>query len=264
MKKSISTFIFIAALLGCVSIAQAQRPTSGGRPAPAGDWNISVGGGMLVKPTYEGSSDYDFWPIPYFDIRYKESFFFSPWQGIGYQTKTEDGLSYGLALGFDFGRDEEDGDILQGLDDIDFGFLANLKVGYEMGGLNWGLAYKQEMSGVHGGYELEASVSKRLFLRSWKSMLNLSLSATYANEDYLNTYFGISPAEAVRTGFSSYELDGGLKAVTVSGMLVRQINQDWSIVGIANFGRFSSDISDSPIIESENKFFGGFFFVRAL
>lgn len=256
MMKAFLTSLTVLFLL--VSSLTAQRPQQ-----PEG-WSYSLGMGALVKPKYDGGSDYDFWPIPYFDVKYGESFFFSPAQGLGYRVEAGEGFNFTVAAGFDFGRDEEDGDLLRGMGDIDFGILGLAKLGYEWGQNFAQVEYGHEVSGVHGGFEVKSSFGRKFMIRDWKSIITLSAFTTYSSEDYLNTYFGVDFQQSLSSGHSTTQFEAGLKDVGVSLNWIRPINDRWSFVGIANYSKFLGDIPDSPIVESDNQFFGGFFFVRSM
>ncbi len=248
------------------SFATAQDGPGAGRP-PAGqaqgDWNNQLGIGALFKPKYEGSANYDVWPIPYFEFEYKKTLFISPYRGIGYKSNAETGLNYQFGIGFDFGRDEEDGDLLVGMGDIDFSGVLRGKISYDLGSVELGLGLNKAVTGAHDGYELQASVGKSHFVRSWKTLIRWSLSATFSSEDYLQTYFGVTPAQSLTSGHPVYQMEGGLKEIGLSTMMIRRLNQRWSLLFLANYGKFVGDVADSPVIESEHRMFGGVFAVRS-
>ncbi|MEQ9824889.1 MAG: MipA/OmpV family protein [Puniceicoccaceae bacterium] len=242
--------------------SHAQQGRPGAESASTVDWSGQYGGGVMVKPKYEGSASYDVWPIPYFDLKYKESFYLSPYRGIGYESETEGGLRYGVGIGFDFGRDEEDGDRLTGMGDVDFSGLLRLGVEFDVGAATVGLDLRQAVTGEHSGYELQASLGKSHFIRQWKTLVRVSLNATYGSEDYLQTYFGVTPEQSLRSGNPVYELDSGMREVGVSTLIVHSLSKDWSILFLANYGKFIADVADSPLMEADDRFFGGAFVVR--
>ena len=250
---------FILALAPSVLFAQGRPPAS----QPEGDWKSQLGLGVLFKPKYEGSSNYDVWPIPYFEFEYKRHLYISPYRGIGYKSKLSDGFSYDLGVGFDFGRDEEDGDLLLGMGDIDFSGALRAGLSYDFGSAELGVRMKKAVTGAHDGYELEASLGRSFFVREWKTMFRFALNATYASEDYLQTYFGVNAAQSLSSGHPVYAMDAGLKEVGVSTMIIRRLNPQWSLLFLANYGKFVGDVADSPVVESSNRMFGGMFMVRS-
>lgn len=261
LKTKISILCFLMAAVPSLSLLGQGRPAASGQPE--GDWKSQLGLGVLFKPQYEGSADYDVWPIPYFEFEYKNSIYINPVRGIGYKLETDNGFGYDLGLGFDFGRDEEDGDLLQGMGDIDFSGVLRGGLTYDFGPADIGLSINKAVTGAHDGYEVEASLGKSFFIREWRTMLRFRLEATFSSDDYLQTYFGVTPAQAMTSGNPIYEIEGGLKEVGVSTLIIRPINQQWSLLFLATFGRFVGDVADSPIVESSNRMAGGLFMVRS-
>jgi MipA family protein len=247
--------LFLAVLTPLIGFA--QRPDL----AEKKDLTYSLGAGLLIKPTYQGSDEYDFWPVPYFELRYQDWLVVSPWQGV--QLKQTNGpWNYGLSFGFDFGRDEDDGEQLRGMGDIRTGFTLSPEIGYDAGWAQFGLRSRHEITGVHGGFELEASVGKRWFFREYRTLWIQSLTLTYADQNYLNTYFGVDEPQSERSGYATYTLESGIKSYGLSTTLIRTLTKNSSIVAIMRLERFADDVRASPVVASSFRAFGGIFWVR--
>ena len=259
MASKILTTSLLFSVITSLAFSQGRPPEA----QPQGDWKTQLGIGTMIKPKYEGSSNYDVWPIPFFDFEYKESLYISPYRGIGYKIDSDSGFSTNIGLGFDFGRDEEDGDLLVGMGDIDFSGGLRVGVDYDFGALQAGLSLSKAVTGAHDGYEAEATLGKSWFVRSWKSLVRVKLSATFSSEEYMQTYFGVDAMQSQSSGHPVYLLDGGLKDVGVSTTIIRRINPRWSLLFLVNYSKFVGDVVDSPVVESDHQFFGGVFAVRS-
>jgi MipA family protein len=260
-KGTLSLVLAAIFMISWNSDGFAQRPMdSAGK-----DWVVSLGAGVLAKPKYAGSGDYDIWPIPYFDVRYKRDFYFNPWQGLGWEKKESSGWNYGLGVGVDFGRDEKDSPLLQGLGDIDTSVLAKAKVGYAWN-RNWetGLDLKQDVSGNGGGSEVGVSLGYRKFFKESKVMASLAVEATWANGERMNRDFGISRSQSLRSGLPEYAVGGGVRDVGVSMRLIRTLSDRWTLLTLLRAGILQGEAADSPVVESEEQIFGGIFLVRSL
>ena len=147
--------------------------------------------------------------------------------------------------------------------DIDFSGALRAGVTYDFGPADIGLTLQKAVTGAHDGYELKASLGKSYFVREWKTLFRFGLNVTFSSEDYLQTYFGVNQAQSLNSGHPVYNLDSGVKEVGVSSMIVRSINPQWSLLFLANYGKFVGDVVDSPVVESSNRMFGGVFMVRS-
>jgi outer membrane scaffolding protein for murein synthesis (MipA/OmpV family) len=84
--------------------------------------------------------------------------------------------------------------------------------------------------------------------------------ATYANDDYMETYFGVSAGDAARSGLNRYNADGGMKDYGIDLGLNWNFASSWDLRGIARINQLVGDADDgSPVVDegSETQFFGG-------
>jgi outer membrane protein len=252
--KSLSVCFFLIAVIGL----QAQ-------PAPRSNgssWSQSIGAGMLVKPEYKGSSDYEFWPVPYYSLRYKDWLRLTPWEGLQIHKKQGDWV-YSASIAADFGRDEDDNEALKGMGDIDTGFPLSLGMSHEFAWFEAGIKASYELSGIHDGYEWEGFLQKNWRLPSISSMLQLKLALRFADENALGSAFGVSQAQSIASGHPVYTPRSGLQSTDLSGMWIRTLNPRWSLVLMTRVQYWSDEVAESPIVESDASFFSGCFLVRS-
>lgn len=217
------------------------------------DFHVTVGAGVATIPQYPGADDSEEFLFPYFDISYKDRLFINFWNGIGGYAYRDPNWDLGISIKGSMGRSNEDIAYLNGSGEIDpavmLGGFADYK--WILGGgaaIHAGLGFYHDISGAHEGYTTTAKlgyhtpIGERFFLRS-------QVSTTYASEDYMQTYFGISRFQSGRSGLAYYEADAGMRDVSFSLMGSYQWTQHWSIFGVGEYEAFIGDVEDSPIVQ---------------
>ena len=121
LARTLAALTVLAAALGGPA-AHAQ----GGPPVKA--WAITVGAAPLVGPAFVGSDDIALSLFPDFRVNYKDQFFLSIPDGLGYNVVNTRQWKVGPLVKIRFGRDEKGGgnpflivgesDDLQGLGDV--------------------------------------------------------------------------------------------------------------------------------------------------
>ncbi|QJE73096.1 MipA/OmpV family protein [Aerophototrophica crusticola] len=230
-----------------------------GGPPPKEGWNARVGLLGLVLPEYEGADEYEVKPVPDLEITYGETFFLDR-RGLGVNVLNTRSLTAGVSLNYDGGREENDNDALRGLGDVDGTMVGTAFAEYRIGQVGLGLDVTGDLLGDgHDG--VTATVSAIYQARPTDDlMLFAGPSATWASKDYMRSYFGITPAQAERSGRPVYETDSGFKDVAFTVFGIYSLTEDWALTGIAGYKRLLGDAKDSPIVDrdgSADQFFGG-------
>jgi MipA family protein len=226
----------------------------GGGAAPADDWAITgltVGGIMVVKPKYEGSSDYEVRGFPYIlpDFAGGGPSFLNQIDArdlddVRFELIDRNGFIAGPVVGYSLGRDEKDGDLLRGLGDIDGGLVAGGFVGYRWGIFQVDAAYRHFFDDSEG-YLIDFDAKVERPIREHVTFTG-SIGATYADENYMDTYFG-TPGFAADSGFKDVHVEVGLKA---------ELDAHWTVRTSLQYSRLLNDAADSPIVEDENQWQG--------
>lgn len=68
------------------------------------DWQVRLGAAAMVRPRYDGSSEYIFVGGPSIDIRYRDLAFATIGEGIGVNVLRGKNWRAGIALSYNFGR----------------------------------------------------------------------------------------------------------------------------------------------------------------
>ncbi len=228
-----------------------------------GDWDVTVGAGALFAPEYEGSDEYEVRALPFVDVEYKDRVRFNVVDGLQVSAFKTDNIDLGVGLSADFGRDDSDGDRLNGIGDIDPAIEAHLfaKVKHER--VDASITIAQDTGLTDDGHDgttidLQAGyaipVSQKLFVRP-------SLSTTWASDRYMESYFGISNAQAAnsRAGLRQFSTESGFKDITGNVLGVYRLNENWSVNGLGRVTQLLGDAADSPIVEDETQLMLGSF-----
>ena len=259
---------FIAALMlgfGAAGFASAADMGGYKDDSAGSDWGVGtvkVGGIVGVMPTYEGSDEYEVFGFPYiFPIFSGGSGFFGKIDARGlddvrFRLIDSDGFIAGPLAGYDLGRDESDGVLLAGLGDLDGGFVGGGFVGYGYGPLLFDVSYHHYFSDADGfqirfGAELERNVSEY-------TKVTTRVGATYADESYMQNSFGVTAAQAANPSavVSAFDADAGFKDVHAQIGVETALDERWTLSGSVRYSRLIGDAADSPIVESEDQFFG--------
>ena len=233
---------------GTQSAQAADEDNSTSEQAPS-KWSIIIGGGGAYMPDYEGSDDYELQPFPFASVVY-DDFVFLSGPSVGVYLLNYEGFKAGPIARYSFGRDEDDNHALDGLGDVDDSIEVGGLLKYEIGIWSAGLTVTQDVAGGHEGLLAEATTGIAVPLTD-DLRSSLEASATWADSNYMETYFGISPGQAARSGYDVYDADGGFKDVGVTLGLDYMFTERIGIGGRAQYKRLLGDAADSPIVDDE-------------
>ncbi|MBB6249918.1 MipA/OmpV family protein [Nitrospirillum iridis] len=215
-------------------------------------WDITVGGGVALRPTFEGSDRYQASPVPLFTVRYDDMIAVGP-EGLSAYWH-QGNFRVGAALTFDPGRDDSKGngifntgdDRLKGLGNIDSS--AGIKVfgAYQLGRVSLDAAVTKYTGDQNDGIVLTTGMGLPLKLAD-RLMLTPHLGATWANDSYMQTYFGVTPAQAAKSRFTAFNAGSGFKDVSAGVLAVYRFDEHWFVTGDVTGKRLLGDAADSPI-----------------
>ncbi len=231
---------------GAVSLAAAQAP------APQ-DWRFKIGAGAMLGPDYEGSDDYDITPIPDIEINYRDSLLLKN-TSLSYNAmRAIDPASawrFGPRVRYAFGRDQDDNAALRDLGDVDGSVELGGFVGYGVGPWSAELSVLQDVADGHDGLvaQLEGGYGMRFTPRLGG---RLSASMAYADDDYMQSFFGVTPAQAARSGYAAQQADAGLKDIGLSFGMTYGLTENWALGGFVGYKRLLGDAADAQIVDAE-------------
>ncbi len=230
---------------------------SSDEPASAGDWVISLGGGGVMRPEFEGSDKYDmrFWPIA--SVNYQNRFFISTQNGLGMKFFHDHNWSVGAAIRYKEGRDENDSTLLKGMGDIDSGAEIGVFGTWTPDPFSVRLEIMQGTGDVEG-LQSTLTLGHTQMLAERLKWINL-VGATYANSTHNDTFFGVSQRQSARSGYDYYKADSGFKSVQYTSRVSYALTADLSATGFGTYKRLVDQAADSPLVEagSKNQFMFG-------
>ncbi len=92
----------------------------------------------------------------------------------------------------------------------------------------------------------------------FESLVFAALGATWASDDYMESFFGIDAKQSVDSGHKKYKAEAGIKDVNVSLTAGYPMTNRWRLGGKIEYKRLLGDEADSPIIDDKNQFLVGF------
>lgn len=233
---------FVLAL--CVAApASAQMDSS-----DASDWNVTVGGGAMVRPYYLGAKRYKTTPLPYFDIEWKRRVFLSP-EGLGVYAINSPDFKLGLSAGVAGGRNLSHEEAFKGIGNVPTGAMVRLFGSYRFDAFTFNAALDRRIGAVSGTLaELGASYGGRVgpgFFYSFGPKL------TFTDGRYSEGFFGVSEqqsADAAAAGHSVpvYHAGAGLRDVAFDFNGGYQLTQQWGLGGHLGVSQLTGDAADSP------------------
>ncbi|HEX7709656.1 MAG TPA: MipA/OmpV family protein [Sphingomonadaceae bacterium] len=266
VAKAASPVAAALALLAAGTSAHAQEtPVASETTAGTvydGNW-LSVGIGAGITPTYAGSDDYTFTPVPLV----QGNLF-----GVGISPRPA-GLAldlvpdHGDGVRFSFGpaarvranraTDPKDPvvDLLPRLKHtVEVGPTAGFsipKVLDPYDSLSFSADVRWDVTGHYGGAVIDPTISYFTPL-SKGTAVSLSLDAEHNSDSFMDYYYSISPAGSAASGLPEFHAHGGwtrasaliLGGIDLDGDLA---NGGFAIFAVGSYSRMLGDAADSPI-----------------
>lgn len=235
------------------NIAQAQEVNTTAKS----DWDISIGGGLGIVPNYEGSDDHTIVPVPYINVNWRDTISLGS-GGINAHFLKSRNYRAGIGLTYDAGRDEDgntlfgnsEDDTLRGLGDIDSAPGVRAFASYDFTQATLSSSLTQFFGDDNDGLLIDATLSKRLSAGK-KLSFTPSIKATWANDDYMQTFFGITAAQSIRSRFTQFNTESGFKDVSIGLNAMYKIDNNWSVIANTQIKQLLNDAADSPISQQD-------------
>lgn len=243
MSRAFPTAGVVSALLISCAAAQTKR--------------LDAGVGVIAAPAYIGSDELVVVPVPTFTLE-RENFAIRPGAaGLEIDLSRGNRWSYGGILSFDGGRN----DVIEASDDR-AALLPTVEGTLQLGGFirrNVSLAGTRsgsplflslgasavQATGGHEGALAEVSVGLLRPRKSWTT--GFSVSATYADEAYHESYFSLDADDAALVALDPFEAEAGTRDVRVSVFGSRPISKGVTIGLFGSYAELLGDAADSPV-----------------
>ncbi len=263
MNAHQSIILLIASLgLSHISIATAQQPDPlvqnpfspwYALDKPAG-WHFDAGIGVESEPGYAGSSTNE----TEVDVLARAIY------------RTESGHRYFLTLGeagalfnlgpdtqlaafieFEEGREADDDPALVGMTDIDSTIEGQFTLARRFGNASIFATLQPDITGdANKGLVWFVGAGYERFVADNRLRLSTRFDLSGADSEYMRTEFGVTPAEAARTGYAAFTPGSGLKSATLGLGAEYYFSDRLSLLGSVEIEHYLDDAADSPLVDS--------------
>lgn len=237
--------------------AQAQSGLSG--LFGTSDVEIAAGGIAVVMPRYEGSKQYRVLGVPFLAPGGPETdqdrFHFKGADDLRLRLFNLQNLEFGALGGWRFGRHEDDADHLRGLGDVSGGLIVGGYVAYHMGPLTPFVSYHHQVTGSETGGILRFGAETKAKVLPWLTLSAMG-GATWADDDYMQSFFGVTADQAAASGLTRFDTGSQIKDAFVEIGSEFQIDAAWKLKLTGRYSRLVGDAASSPITETPDQFAG--------
>jgi outer membrane scaffolding protein for murein synthesis (MipA/OmpV family) len=178
-------------------------------------WDVILGVATSTKPAYGGASQYRGAAGPVVNIRYRDRVFLASGEGLGADIIQRAHYRISLSVGLDLGRRMAwHYATLHGLGDIPRAPFFKLSGSYVISRSAPVIirADIRKIAGGAAGLEGDLEVYSPLPGSSRKFVMFAGPSVTFADRKHLQTGYGISPRQALMSGYPVFAAHGGLEA----------------------------------------------------
>lgn len=210
-------------------------------------WTLGAGAGWA--PTFKGSEDYDIQPVPLVDVVYGR-FFARTGDGIGFTVLERPFFSAGVSVNWMQGYDEDD--VPDGVEGADDALGARIFLSARFRGAVATLEATQAVSDTDRGMTVGAGLAYPVHVAD-RLTLTPSLGVTWANETFMDGYFGISGSEAGASGLQAYAPGSGFRDVTLRVSAQYRFTDSLSAVGSIGVSHLLDEAANSPLVEERTQ-----------
>ncbi|GGJ41317.1 MipA/OmpV family protein [Neoroseomonas lacus] len=223
-------------------------------------WQVRLGAGVAFGPAYPGSSTIRALPLPVVEIAYRpelpflDSVFLNGRDGFGAVVFRQGPISIGGSIGFAPGRDQDVAARLHGMGDIEAAARASAFVRADFGPFGLSLQSFTAVGDQQGttvvlGASLGQPIAPGLMMMG-------KVEATWADQDNMQEWFGVTAQQASRSRFAAYNAGAGFRSVSANLTAIYKITDTWSVSVSGGVSQLLGDAADSPITQRATQPFG--------
>ena len=220
------------------------------------EWRVVLGAAAESQPVYAGASAYKVQGGPVINIQYRDIAFFSTGDGLGVNFLRGDHYRVGVAIAYDLGRRERDDYAnLKGMGDISAAPVAKVFGSYVLSKkfpLILRLDAKQIIGGANGAIA-DAGLYMPLPGSSKRFVMFAGPSIELATHKYLQSEFGVTPAQSLATGHPVFDPHAGMVSVGVGFSATWFFTEHWLLNTDAALNKFKGSPDVSPITQASTQ-----------
>jgi outer membrane protein len=272
MKNHFFTLIILLGILtmtlGLPNYISAQGiDLESEHPQPAaveGQTATSAGLGFGIVPDYEGSEDYTVVPLPYLSMRFANNM-----SVMWIANKATANLvphrnwMAGPLVEYIRSRADVDNNRVDRMKNVDASLMMGGFVGYRIDRFTFMLEAMQDVADGNDGAVVRLKGSYHMPInQEWSALFIVYTS--WADNDYMEAYFGVDQADSARSGLKTYDADSGFKDLGFVVPVTYSPYEHWSFMGAVGYKRLVGDAEDSPVVDDAgdaNQFIAGAFVI---
>jgi len=227
--------------------------------APSAMAGGKIGLGVAMAPDYEGSDTNEGTPVLFGSYHWDSGRYVAlgGTHEAGKALRVKANLisndmspmwELGPVLQYRMERDDVDNNRVDRMDKIDGATEIGAFVGFKSGPWAASLTFAKDASDEHDGEVTELSGSYKIPMNN-NFALTFGASASYADSDYMDTYFGVNAGNLASSNLPLYSAGSGWKDVGLRVAADYKLNQNWGLQGGLNYYRLMNDAKDSPLVD---------------
>lgn len=220
------------------------------------DWRVNLGVATIHKPLYDGAELTRTQGGPLINIRYKDLWFASVGEGIGFNLWTGEHYRAGLALSYDLGRYvHQDVSHLTGLGDIKMAPAGKAFVSYAVS-KRFPMVVRADVRQIVGGADgMVADFDAYMPLpgSSRHFIMFAGPSYTWANHRYMQKEFGVTGSQSIASGYPSFDAHSGSDAAGLGFSSTGFITPHWLVNFDTAINRLLGSAAGSPITQRKTQ-----------
>jgi outer membrane protein len=253
--RTLGTLVTVLACALTATTATAYDEVSGEIAGKAGGF---LGLGVAYRPDYEGSDNYEAGIAPFGRYNMESGRYISLGGTAGSERAmrlkmnilTKDtNWEVGPVVQYRFKRGGDvENDKVSHMQTVPNEQEAGGFVGWHAGGLFLSMTGVYDISGESDGTLFYFNGLYRMPLSS-RFEVAAGAQTTWASNDYMETYFGVSGPNAASSGLPTYSADSGLKDAGLSLIGHYKFTKTWGVIGNLSYTRMLNDAKDSPLVK---------------
>ena len=250
-------FAFMAPVFGQGTFyTPDQEPAAWNISQHPAAWDINLAVGAAMQPTFSGSDRYRAIPIPLVIIRWRDMVSLGQ-DGLNFYWH-DNNLRLGGGVTYDGGRLDHatngvlsSGDNrLMGLGNVDASVGLRAFASYKLGPVYLDTSAVKYLGPQNKGIQVNVGASASLDLTK-QFVVRPHIGATLADDDYMRTFFGVSPIQTSRSIFPQFNVSAGLEDISAGLTLVYLLSNHWFLGADVSATHYLDSAAKSPITISD-------------
>jgi MipA family protein len=226
--------------------AQARAADPADAPMEGGT-NLSVGPGLYLTPSYPGASTSRGFVLPYVDAEYAGRLYTNAADLIGVYAYKTVGDAVGAAIQYDFTeRLAKDNLSFRYLREVEATPRAKLFAAKTIGIFTADFNIATDIAHRGQGTLAQANLWVTIpFVKHW--LFSFGPGLTWADHQYMTTFFTITPAQAAVSPLHTYTASAGVDDLHLNAVATYEISSRWSLGASAYEARLHGDADNSSV-----------------